>query len=85
MLEALGHTMSNEDLRDLVERIDTDKDGKLQTSELAAWLASPEFQSLPLSYSLMAFLADGRAGLQNLVNDITDVTSTRAKGTDAVR
>ena len=81
MLEALGHHVNGEQMDDLLKRFDKNQDGSLETTELLAWLRSPEFTSLPMSSSLLAFLASGPRGLECIVNDVTEMVSRSDKGT----
>jgi len=79
MLHMLGATMSPAEAEALVTRLDTTRDGSLEAAELLAWLRSAEFSATPLSYSLLAFLADGKRGLDELVNDVTRAVSSTGK------
>lgn len=79
MVHTLGAKMTTAQLGELLDRLDTNKDGKLDASELLAWFRSPDFSSRPMAYSLLAFLADGVEGLHNLVSDVSRAVSS-AKG-----
>jgi len=83
MLHTLGSTMRAEELEALVAELDTDGDGQLDGAELVEWFRSPSFQAVPLAYSLLAFLADGRKGLDELVNDVTRAVSATELTTSA--
>jgi len=50
----------------LFDTIDAGEDGHLQRDELLRYLTSAEFRSSPLSYALLAFLADGEVGVANM-------------------
>ena len=60
MLHLLGSTMTTDEVAALVGRLDASGDGNLDAAELLGWFRSADFNSTPLSYSLLAFLADGR-------------------------
>jgi hypothetical protein len=83
MLHVLGSTMSVEELGALIAELDTSGDGRLDASELLNWFRSPAFHAIPLAYSLLAFLADGRKGLDELVNDVTRAVSKTDQTTSA--
>jgi hypothetical protein len=83
MRHALGSTVRAEELAALVTELDTDGDGQLDGAELVEWSRSPSFQAVPLAYSRLAFLADGRRGLHELVNDVTRAVSATELTTSA--
>eukprot|EP00123_Amoebidium_parasiticum_P015863 comp23183_c0_seq1/m.37572 comp23183_c0_seq1/g.37572 ORF comp23183_c0_seq1/g.37572 comp23183_c0_seq1/m.37572 type:complete len:812 (-) comp23183_c0_seq1:190-2625(-) len=67
--EAIDYPMSMQDVENLFKRMDLNGDGVLEEQELVQYLCSAEFQSRPLSYTLLAFLANGKLGLDSLIND----------------
>ena len=83
MVHTLGASMTEADLATLMTTLDASGDGKLDATELLQWFRSAEFQRAPLAYSLTAFLADGRRGLDEMINDVTRVASSTGKVTDA--
>lgn len=44
--------------------------------QLLAWFRSPEFHAQPFAYSLLAFLADGKAGMDALIHDVRRTVGT---------
>lgn len=83
MVHTLGSQMTEAELLSLMHALDTSKDGKLDATELMQWFRSADFHSTPLAYSLLAFLADGKKGLDELVNDVTRVVSSTDRVTNA--
>lgn len=71
------------DVEALAATLPTNSEGEFDSAGLLAWLASPAFQALPMSYSLLAFLADGEDGHRALVNDVTSAVSRAARRTHA--
>jgi hypothetical protein len=61
--------------------VDAGEDGKIQRGELLRYLTSAEFRSRPLSFALLAFIADGAMGPA----DVLMAASTRVEkaGTNA--
>ena len=70
MLHMLGVNMAAQEMDALIKRIDKTGTGKLAAPDIVQWFQSHEFQTLPLAYSLLSFLADGKAGLDKMVNDV---------------
>eukprot|EP00123_Amoebidium_parasiticum_P015577 comp23042_c0_seq1/m.36864 comp23042_c0_seq1/g.36864 ORF comp23042_c0_seq1/g.36864 comp23042_c0_seq1/m.36864 type:complete len:1024 (-) comp23042_c0_seq1:370-3441(-) len=78
-----GHKLGDDYLDNLLKRLDKDGDGQLKEEELVEYLRSAEFQSQPMSYTLLAFLADGAAGLSSLISNTYTTTGTYHKDTRA--
>jgi hypothetical protein len=83
MIHTLGAQMTEVEILSLIQALDADKDGRLSSVELLRWFRSAAFQRTPMAYSLLAFLADGRKGLDELVNDVTRVASSTNRSTNA--
>jgi phosphatidylserine decarboxylase precursor len=84
MLHTLGCEVTTEQVDEIVKEFDTSGDGMLDAAELLQWFQSPAFHSLPyMSYSLLAFVADGKRGVDELINDVTRVVKTTDQTTKA--
>jgi hypothetical protein len=62
--------------------VDVGEDGKIQRDELLRYLTSAEFRSRPMSYALLAHIADGATGPAGLMSSSARVqkAGTTASG-----
>ena len=67
-----GEGLSSDEVARLFRRLDTSGDERLDEVELLNYFRSAEFQSKPLGYSLLNFIADGQTGARGVVMDLYD-------------
>eukprot|EP01138_Halocafeteria_seosinensis_P016239 gb/GECG01016569.1/.p1 GENE.gb/GECG01016569.1/~~gb/GECG01016569.1/.p1 ORF type:complete len:1057 (+),score=141.89 gb/GECG01016569.1/:1-3171(+) len=74
VLSALSHwsgkTWSDEQVELLFSYLDIDSNGELEEDELLAYLRSADFQSKPLGYQLLTYLADGVTSSSGALMDL---------------